>query len=117
MKLCDIAQQLGLRCLTPQLHDQQQVEVTHGHASDLLSDVLANAPHGAIAVTLQVHLNVVAVAAHAGLAGVILTAGHDPDEQVIRRAVEEGIPLYGAADNTFEVVGRLYAMGLRGGRA
>lgn len=116
MRLCDIAQQLGLRCLTPQLHEALQAEVTRGHASDLLSDVLANAPRGAVAVTLQVHLNVVAVAAHADLAGVILTAGRDPDEQVIARAVAERIPLFASDENTFEVVGRLYALGIRGGR-
>ena len=92
-------------------------EITRGYASDLLSDVLANAPTGGVLVTLQVHLNVIAVASHAGLRAVIFSCGRLPEDDVITRAAEEGLALYGSKADTFELVGRLYELGLRGNAA
>jgi hypothetical protein len=91
-----------------------ETDITRGYASDLLSDVLANAPEGGILVTLQVHLNVIAVASHAGLRAVIFSCGRRPEDDVIERAAEEGLALYGSKADTFELVGRLYELGLRG---
>ena len=112
MKLSEICRQLELRSLTPELTEER--DVVCGHASDLLSDVLANAPDGGLLVTLQVHLNVIAVALHASLAGVIFTTGMVPEEAVRQKAVAERLPLFAAGQSTFEVAGRLYALGLRG---
>jgi hypothetical protein len=113
VRLEEISGHLGLRTLTPELSAEMAKEVSSGHASDLLSDVLANAPQGGILITIQVHMNVIAVAAHAGLAGVILTTGRAPEEAVREKAVEEKIPLFISEEATFDVVGRLYALGLR----
>ena len=116
LKLNEIAQTLGLRNVTPELAAQNP-DVAVGHVSDLLSDVLANAPAGGLLVTIQVHMNVIAIASHAGLAGVIFAAGRTPEESVRRKAVEEKILLFVSEDSSFEVVGRLYALGVRGTRA
>jgi hypothetical protein len=114
MKLADIIQTLALEELTPQLTDAADAEVTQGYASDLLSDVLANAPAGGLLVTLQVHLNVIAVAGHADLCGVIFASHRRPEDEVIAKATEEGIALYITGDDTFDVVGRLYQLGVKG---
>ena len=111
-----LATSLGFEILTPEL-PLQSAEVTAGHASDLLSDVLANAPTGGVLLTIQVHMNVIAVAVHAGLSAVIFTSGMRPEESVRLKAVQEGIPLFTTAETTFETAGRLYAMGLRGRRS
>ncbi len=112
MTLAQIQHALGLGCLTPGLDLHR--EVTSAHASDLLSDALANAPAGGVLLTIQVHLNVVAVALHAQQAAVIFTWGMQPDEAVVSRAVEEGLPLFAAAASTFEIAGQLYVLGVRG---
>jgi len=112
MTLAQIQHALGLGCLTPGLDLNR--DVTAAHASDLLSDALANAPVGGALLTIQVHLNVVAVALHAQQAAVIFTWGMQPEEAVVARAVEEGLPLFAAAASTFEVAGQLYALGVRG---
>ena len=65
MTLYDIAQQLEFTHLTPDLQLDRTREITSGHVSDLLSDVIANAPGGGVLVTIQVHMNVIAVALHA----------------------------------------------------
>ena len=117
MTLADIVSRLGLEELTPELAIEGGDEVTRGHASDLLSDVLANAPSGGVLLTTQVHLNVVAVALHAGLAAVVFTQGMRPEQSVRLKAVEEGLPLLAANESTFDLAGRMYALGLRGREA
>jgi hypothetical protein len=117
MKLEEIARELGLAELTPASAADREAEITRGYASDLLSDVLAHAPEGGVLVTLQVHLNVVAVASHAELAAVVFAGGRRPDDDVLAKAAEEGIALFGAPADTFDVVGRLYALGVQGHRA
>lgn len=114
MTLERIVEELGLEALTPQLPVGQSPEVERGHASDLLSDVLANAPSGGLLLTIQVHMNVVAVAVHAAQAAVVFTSGMAPEESVRARAAEEGLPLFTTAASTFDVAGRLHALGLRG---
>ncbi len=117
MTLGQISSQLGLEVLTPELAIEGGDDVTRGHASDLLSEVLANAPSGGILLTTQVHMNVVAVALHAGLAAVVFTQGMKPEHPVRMKAVEEGLPLFSARESTFDLAGKLYALGLRGREA
>ena len=112
MNLNEIARVLELELLTPGI--ALDADVKAGYVSDLLSDVLANAPRGGLLVTVQVHLNVIAVAVHAELAGVIFAGGRMPDETVRKKAAEEGIALLVSRESAFEVVGRLYGLGLRG---
>ena len=117
MNLETMARELGLESLTPGLTGAGEVEVTAGYASDLLSDVLANAPEGGVLVTLQVHLNVIAVASHAELGAVVFTWGRRPEPDVVAKAVAEELHLYVTPADTFEVVGRLYAQGVKGREA
>ena len=117
MKLIEVAQQLDLALLTPETPAIAAADITRGYASDLLSDVLAHAPEGGLLVTLQVHLNVIAVASHAELAAVVFAGGRRPEADVIAKAAAEDIVLYVAADETFDVVGRLYELGVKGSHA
>ena len=45
-----------------------------------------------------------------------LLAGRVPDDEVIAKAVAEDLQLYATDADTFEVVGRLFALGVTGGR-
>jgi hypothetical protein len=114
MKLAAIVRDLELTALTPELTDGDSPEVAGGYASDLLSDVLAHAPQGGVLVTAQVHLNVIAVAAHTQQAAVIFPLEREPEEAVRERALEEGVPLYMTDASAFDIAGRLYELGLRG---
>lgn len=113
MKLDELANALNLTRLTPSL-DVGDVDVTHGYVSDLLSDVLANAPQGAVLVTVQMHMNVIAVAMHAGLAAVIFAGGRSPDKLVLDKATEEAVSLFVSDNTAFEIAGRLYNLGIKG---
>jgi len=114
MNLAEIADILGLENLTPEIDLDKAPDITSGYASDLLSDVLAHAPHGGVLVTVQVHLNVIAVSVHAALSVVIFALGRRPDDVTREKAVEEGICLLVSNEPAFEIVGKLYELGLRG---
>lgn len=82
--------------------------VGSGYAADLLSDVIAHAPHGCLWLTLQTHENIVAVALLVDAAGIVITGGRKPEETTCRRADQEGIPLLGSQESTFILAGKLY---------
>jgi len=88
--------------------------VVGGYASDLLSDVMAHAEKNDLWVTLQVHQNIVAVALLKELAGIVIVNGREPEQQTLAKADQEGVPILVTELPAFEIVGRLYQLGLRG---
>ena len=88
--------------------------VKGGYASDLLSDVIANAQDGDVWVTLQRHVNIVAVAHLKGLATIVLVNGRAPESDTIARAADEHLPIVTTPLEAFDVAGRLYGLGVRG---
>src|SRR5512139_728066 len=112
MTLQDLIDQLNVKVLT-QPADFSEVAPTGGYTSDLLSCVMAGAKKGAAWVTLQAHLNIVAVAALLEMSAVIITEGAQPEAATIDKANEEGIVLLATDKQSFEIAGRLWEMGLR----
>ena len=114
MNLQKIIEQLGWKCLTAP-KDYSEVVPVGGYASDLLSCAMAGAQHGSIWVTLQSHVNIVAVAALLELSAIVITEGNQPDEETLAKANEEGVTLLATDEPSFRVAGKLWAMGLRDG--
>ena len=114
MKLSDLISELDLRVKTAA--GNLDGEVTGGYASDLVSDVLGNTRQGNVWITLQRHENIVAAAVMRGLVGIILVGGREPEEETAERAETERIPILVSDLPTFELVGRLYQLGIRGER-
>ena len=83
-------------------------EVTGGYVSDLLSDVMGFAKDGSVWVTLQTHKNVMAIASLKELAAVIVVKGLEPEEDAKEVSDEEGIPILGSQEQTFELAGKIY---------
>lgn len=106
MVVKEISEKLGLKILSAG-RDQ---EVTGGYVSDLLSDVIANAEEGRLWITVQRHLNIVAVAQLKKLAGIILSNGIEPEAAVLERAGQEGIFVLSAAADSFHTAGRLFTL-------
>ncbi len=95
-------------------HSNLSKEISGGYASDLLSNVMGQARAGNIWVTMQGHQNIVAVASLANLTAVIIAGGVEPDQDAIRKAQAEEIVILTTSLSTFEVVGRLYKLGIMG---
>jgi hypothetical protein len=114
MKLKDLAERLGWELKTRSL--TIEAEVKTGYASDLLSDVLANSIEGDLWVTRQTHLNIVAIAVMRDLSGILIASGAEPDPDTLEKAAEKMVPIFRTTLPTFEVVGRLYQLGITGKR-
>lgn len=91
-------------------------EIQGGYASDLLSDVMANSREGDIWVTLQKHVNVLAVAQLNGLAAIVLVNDRKPEPETAARAEEIGIPIISTPLQSFEASGILFSSGIHGRR-
>ncbi len=89
-------------------------EVNSGYVSDLLSDVIANSEKGDLWITLQTHHNIVAVASMKELSGIVIINGREPEEETVKKAEEEHIPIMVSKMTAFELSGKLYALGLSG---
>ena len=89
-------------------------EISGGYASDLLSCVMAGAKPGNVWVTLQAHMNVVAVASLLGLSCVVITENARLDEEALARGEEEGVPILQTPMSTFTVVEKLAQLGVHG---
>lgn len=109
--LTEIIQSLNLEVVAGGSHNRP---VRAGYASDLLSCVMGRAGQQYVWVTLQSHVNVVAVASLLGLSGIIITEGKRPDPEAIERAEQEGVVLMLTPRTTFSVVADLGALGVRG---
>jgi hypothetical protein len=112
MDLQSIVDRLELRLLT-EPKDFTQIKPASGYASDLLSCVMAGAKKDGIWITLQSHDNIVAVAALLELAAVIITEDAQPESSTVARAVARNITLFSTPLSTFDIVGKLWEIGLR----
>lgn len=111
MKLKEIVDALNLQVAAGT--ERLDTDVTGGYTSDLLSCAMAGASKGNVWVTLQGHLNVVAVASLNELAGVIVTEGKAIASETAAKAEEEGIVLLQTLLPSYQVAGRLWDLGVR----
>lgn len=114
MNLAEIIHKLDLAVLTAP-NPPEEIEPNGAYTSDLLSCVMAGAPHKGIWITLQAHNNIVAVAALLELSAIIITEGAMPDTTTIEKATAEGITLLSTPLPTYPIAGRLWEMGIHGG--
>jgi hypothetical protein len=112
VKLNELVQKLDLSVRAAEANLGR--EVTGGYASDLLSDVLANGQEGNVWITLQIHQNIVGVASMKDLAGIILVNNREPEQETLEKAEAEKIPIMITGLPTFELVGKLYNLGIVG---
>lgn len=87
---------------------EMDTEIKGGYVSDLLSDVMGFAREGELWITLQAHVNVVAIASLKELPAIVLVKGIKPGEAVIEKAKEEGVAILGSSEGTFATGGKLF---------
>ncbi|MCT4688930.1 DRTGG domain-containing protein [Vallitalea sp.] len=90
-----------------------QGEIKGGFVGDLLSVVMGKAKEGNIWITIQSHVNIVAVAVLTGSACIIVSEGFKVEEDAIIKANEENIPILTTKKSSFEMVSDLVALGIK----
>jgi len=101
MRVDELAEQLGLECIAGK--EGMKKEVTGVYIGDLLSLVMAHAKEGQIWLTVQGHLNAIAVAVLVNLPAVVLVEGIQASEEMKQKAEEEAIALLITKKGAYEV--------------
>jgi len=109
MTLKEIAEKLNLSVRCGQ--DKLDLEVTGGYSSDLLSDVIANSKPGNVWITMQIHVNIVAVAVLKELAAIIIVQGREPAADTLKKATVEKVAILVSRLPAYETAGKLYELG------
>ena len=78
-------------------------EVLDVYIGDLLSFVMAHGKEGALWVTVQRHLNVIAVAELNDFVGIVFVEGVEPEADTLAKANELQIPLLKTKLSAFEL--------------
>jgi hypothetical protein len=108
MTVRELANVLGLEILTAEVNLNDGVE--SGYVSDLLSDVIANAPENSVWVTVQRHINILGVAKLKNIAAIVTPRNLKVENEVIEKAKAEGVALLRTACTAFEISGQIYGL-------
>ena len=110
MTVAKVMEALGLKLLTKDVC--LEGEVTGGCVCDLLSVVMAEGEAGMAWITVQTHMNVIAVASLLDFACVIVPEGLPVEAPILSKADEEGIVVLSSGKTAFELVTILAAHGV-----
>ena len=109
MNIHDIAAQSGWRIAAD---TNASNPVTGIFTGDLLSWVMGHAQPGDLWVTVQAHANIVAVASLRELAGIVIAHGNTIEDETLKTAQEEGIPILISPQSSSDCVKTLAGYGL-----
>ncbi len=107
MKVSELAALIDAKSLTPGVTEDK--EVLCGYTCDLLSWVMAHGVEGMAWVTVQIHMNVIAVAVLAEMACVILPESIEMPEESLKKAEDEGLTVLQSPLTAFAICGRMAA--------
>ena len=110
MKVSDLAALISAKNLTNGV--PMEKEITCGYACDLLSWVMAHGEEGMAWVTVQTHLNVIAVASLAEMACVVLPEGVEMEAESLEKAASEGMCVLSSPMTAYEVCGKMASQGV-----
>ena len=84
--------------------DYEDREITCGYTCDLLSHVMGKGQADMAWITVQAHMNVIAVAALLDFACVIIPESLSVDETIVNKAASEDIIIISCEQTAFELV-------------
>ena len=91
----------GAKCLTGDYEDR---EIVCGYTCDLLSHVMGKGQADMAWITVQAHMNVIAVAALLDFACVIIPESLPVEEMILKKAQAEDIIILSSDKTAFELV-------------
>ncbi len=108
MKVQEIVNELNLEVITcNQLLDR---EVSDGCVGDLLSVVMGKATKDCVWVTVQSHINIIAVGMLVEVSCIIVSEGFSIDNDAISKAQEEDVILLSSKESNYKIAAKLSAL-------
>ena len=111
MNIEEITNKLQLKKVTQFFGSKK--EISGAYTSDLLSDVMANSKKDNVWVTIQTHLNIIAVASLKELSAIIIVLDKEIDNDTLEKAEMENITILRTPMTAYQVSGKLYELGIR----
>ncbi len=109
MTLNELGTKIGLK----QVSKFTDREVKGVFVSDMISDVMAGAKSGDLWLTVQTHKSIVPAANLVDVSAVIITSGKEVPQDTVDLATKYDIAILSTRLSTFDVVGKLYSIGLQ----
>ncbi len=88
-------------------------EIDGVFVSDMISDVMAGAKSGNLWLTVQTHKSIIPAANLVDVSAIVITSDKHPPKETTDLADKYNIALLTTAMPTFQVVGKLYEIGLK----
>ena len=82
--------------------DKPGAEVSFAYASDLLSDVMGHCGDESVLITIQNHLNTIAVCTLAGIEVIVICHGRPVPDDMAAAAAREGVAIVTTGMSQFE---------------
>jgi predicted transcriptional regulator len=112
MTVRELIATLDLEVLTGDVNLDERIEA--GYVSDLLSDVIANAPENSVWVTVQRHINILGVAKLRNIKAIVIPRKLKVENEVVEKAKAEEVALLRTGYSAFDITGMLYALMKKG---
>lgn len=110
MKVSEISNTLGLKLLSGARGTDKEVKDVY--ICDLLSFVMSHANEGSLWITVQTHINIVAVAVLIGISCIVIPENINVEEDTILKAEEESIPIFTTGYNSYKLACMLKELGI-----
>lgn len=114
MKLKDLSEKLNCEMISGNVNFEElsaiDIPIENVYIGDLLSVVMAKAKEQCIWITIQTHLNVMAVAELLDMACIIVVEGMEIEEQTIKKSNDLHIPIIKTKASAYEIACKLYEL-------
>ena len=110
MKLEELVNKCGFEVIT-ELYEPD-LEISGGYSGDLLSDVIANTEKNNLWITMQTHLNIIAVASLKELSAIIVVMNRKIASDTIEKAKEEKVTILRTDKDSYKISGMIYGLGV-----
>ncbi|WP_312699534.1 serine kinase [Sedimentibacter sp.] len=110
MKISDFANKFNL---DPLYEASKDIEIEGVYIGDLLSIVMAKAKKNYAWITIQTHINTVAVAELLDLSCIIVVENMEVEEETLDKARELNISIFKTKASAYEIAGKLHETGIK----
>jgi len=110
MKIKDIIEKFELKVMNE--ISEPERDISGGYTGDLLSDVIANSKKDNVWITMQTHMNIIAVASLKEISAIIIVMGREVEKDAIEKANEEKVLILGTNLSAFQISGKFFEYGI-----
>ena len=110
MKITDIVSILGVESL---VDSKKEINIEGVYIGDLLSIVMTKAKQNFAWITIQTHINIMAVAELLELSCIIIVENMEMEPSALEKAIELDIPVFKTKESAYQVACKLYNMGIK----